>query len=82
MVVDYDSKDAIGSVLQSYQKETFEEIDFYHKKKLRYHLKMLHDAVLIKEGELYNKTTIEATYRKFSGLGIFKSVSVQFDTLK
>ena len=81
VVVDYDSKDAIGSVLQSYQKETFEEIDFYHKKKLRYHLKMLHDGVLIKEGELYNKTTIEATYRKFSGLGIFKSVSIQFDTL-
>jgi outer membrane protein assembly factor BamA len=81
VVVDYDAKDDVDSITQGYQKETFEEIDFFHKKKLRYHLKMLHDAVLIKEGELYNKTIIEATYRKFSGLGIFKSVSVQFDTL-
>ena len=81
VVVDYDSKDGVESVIQRYQKVTFDEVDFYYKKKLRYHLKMLHDAVLINEGELYNKTTIEATYRKFSGLGIFKSVSVQFDTL-
>jgi len=81
VVVDYDSKDGVESVIQSYQKVAFDEIDFYYKKKLRYHLKMLHDAVLINEGELYNKATIEATYRKFSGLGIFKSVSVQFDTL-
>lgn len=81
VIVDYDAKGDIDSVSDSYQKETFEDIDFYHKKKLRYHLKMLHDAVLIKEGELYSKTTTEATYRKFSGLGIFKSVSVQFDTL-
>jgi len=81
VVVGYNSKDDINSVTQTYQKETFEDIDFYHKKKLKYHLKLLHDAVLIKEGELYNKTTTEATYRKFSGLGIFKSVSVQFDTL-
>ena len=81
VVVDYDSKDVIGSVTQTYVKEIFEEIEFFHKRKLRYHLKLLHDAVLIKEGELYNKTTIDATYRKFSGLGIFKSVSIQFDTL-
>ena len=81
VVVDYDSKDGVESVIQRYQKVAFDEIDFYYKKKLRYHLKMLHDAVLINEGELYNKETIEATYRKFSGLGIFKSVSVQFDTL-
>ena len=79
VVVDYDSKVNIDSAsLLKYQKETFEEIEFYYQKKLRYHLKLLHDAVLIKEGELYNKTAIEATYRKFSGLGIFKSVSVQF----
>ena len=81
VVVDYDSKDGVESVIQNYEKVTFNEIDFYYKKKLRYHLKMLHDAVLINEGELYNKKNIEATYRKFSGLGIFKSVSVQFDTL-
>ena len=81
VVVDYDSKDGVESVIKSYEKVTFNEIDFYYKKKLRYHLKMLHDAVLINEGELYNKKNIEATYRKFSGLGIFKSVSVQFDTL-
>ncbi len=81
VVVDYDSKDNVDSISQSYQKVTFEEIDFYHKKKLRHHLKMLHNALLIKEGELYNKTTIEATYRKFSGLGIFKSVSIQFSAL-
>ena len=81
VVVDYDSKDGVESVIQKYEKVTFDEIDFYYKKKLRYHLKMLHAAVLINEGELYSKKNIEATYRKFSGLGIFKSVSVQFDTL-
>jgi len=81
VVVDYNPKDDINSVAQTYQKASYEELDFYHKKKLRYHLKLLHDAVLIKEGELYNKTITEATYRKFSGLGIFKSVSVQYDTL-
>ena len=81
VVIDHDSKGNFDSVIHKYEKETFEEIDFYHKNKLRYHLKLLHDAVLIKEGDLYNKTTIDATYRKFSGLGIFKSVSVQFDTL-
>ena len=61
VVVDYDSKDGVESVIQRYQKVTFEEIDFYYKKKLRYHLKMLHDAVLINEGELYNK----ADYRSY-----------------
>lgn len=53
-------------------------IDFYHKYKMKIRPHLLASTVLFKEGELYKKSMVEATYKKFMGLGNFRAVNIKF----
>ena len=58
-----------------------DEIDIYHKRKLKIKPSLIINSILFKEGNLYQKTLEEATYRKFMALGVYRSVSMRYDTL-
>lgn len=55
-----------------------DSIDFYHKYKLKIKPQLLAKTVLFKEGELYKKSLVDATYKKFMGLGNYRAVNIKF----
>ncbi len=64
----------------NYIKVIHDDIGILFKDKLKYKEKLLTNSLFIKENELYNKTQTEKTYRSLASLGVFRSVSIQFDT--
>ncbi|CAG5085422.1 Outer membrane protein assembly factor BamA [Parvicella tangerina] len=61
-----------------YAKLTVDSIDFYHKYKMKIRPQLLASTILFKEGDLYRKSLIDATYKKFIGLGNFRAVNMKF----
>lgn len=61
-----------------YATLTVDSIDFYHKYKMKIRPQLLASSVLFKEGELYKKSLVDATYKRFMGLGNFRAVNIKF----
>ncbi|MCB9196979.1 MAG: BamA/TamA family outer membrane protein [Flavobacteriales bacterium] len=61
-----------------YATLTVDGIDFYHKYKIKIKPQLLATTVLFKEGDLYKKSLIDATYKKFMALGNFRAVNIKF----
>lgn len=61
-----------------YAHLVIDSIDFYHKYKLKIRPHLLASSVLFKEGQLYKKSLVDATYKRFMGLGNFRAVSIKF----
>lgn len=76
---DYSKSDDDGTF---YIKDTFMDVDIFHKEKLKLHKPILYNSVLMEDGQLYSKKNTELTYKKFSSLGVFKSVSIEFDSIQ
>lgn len=62
----------------NYATLTVNDIDFYHKYKMKIRPQLLASTVLFKEGELYKKSLVDATYKKFMALGNYRAVNIKF----
>ncbi len=62
----------------NYATLTIDSIDFYHKYKMKIRPQLLASTVLFKEGQLYKKSLVDATYKKFNSLGNFRAVNIKF----
>lgn len=65
----------------TYNIDSVNEVGILHKDKLKFHTQMLYNSLLMEQGEFYSKRNTELTYKKFSSLGVFKAVTIQFDTV-
>lgn len=73
---DYHPKDDEST---EYAAFTLDSIDFYHKYKIKIKPHLLASTVLFREGQLYKKSLVDATYKKFMALGNFRAVNIKFE---
>lgn len=77
---DFDPRMAnIDSLKDQYDTINVDEHYFIFKNKLKYKPETLLDAIYINKTFMYRAKEVEATYKKLSSLGIFKSVNIQFE---
>ncbi len=59
----------------------YENISIHHTRKMKIKPNVLYNSILFKEGDLYQKSLEEATYKRFNSLGTYRAVSIEYDTL-
>lgn len=52
-----------------------------YRNELLFKPKLIYNSLRFKEGDLYDKEMVTATYKTFASLGTFRSTSILFDTL-
>lgn len=74
----------IGSVLNTDFPDTtyYNGLYFLHRTPLKFKQKELARAVSIYEGQLYQQSEAEATYKDLTSLRVFKSVAIQYTRTK
>ena len=59
----------------------FRDYEFLYLGELKYKPKLLLRSVLFKKDDRYSLTSVENTYKRFSSLGAFRTVNLEFDTI-
>ncbi len=74
VITNYDPalKDAEYSTL------SYNNLDYLYRKELRYKPQMLDKRIKYRPGQYYNHSRVEESFKKLSGLGVFKVVHVNF----
>ena len=57
-------------------------LKIYNCQPISYQKRLLRNAITFRKGELYKKNDAIETYKKLISLGLFKSVSMNFDTVE
>jgi len=60
----------------------YEDISIHHTREMKIKPSVLYSSILFKEGDLYQKSLEEATYKRFNSLGTYRAVSIEYDTLE
>lgn len=77
---DFDPRVAnIDSLKDKYDTLLSEEHYFIYRNNLKFKTSTLLDAIYINKTYTYRAKEVEATYKKLSSLGVFKSVNIQFE---
>ncbi|MFT7156198.1 MAG: outer membrane protein assembly factor BamA [Parvicella sp.] len=71
---DYRSKEDTSKISHT----IFKDIIVAHNRSLKIKPAVMYNAILFKEGELYQKSLEEATYKRINALGTYKAVSIQY----
>lgn len=66
----------------TYKTLNIDGIEIKHKYEMKLKPTLLASSVLFDEGELYQKTKEEGTYKKFMSLGNYRTVSMKYDTIQ